>query len=143
MPTFHEAPDAGTPGWEIDLDARGEAAIAQVSAALKQEGFGTLTRIDLDQAFAEKLGITFRPYAILGACNPKLAHQAVTARPDVGLLLPCNVTVEERAEGGSTVRIVDPQAMLGMGGLGDDPVIQGVAREAGERLGRVAEALRG
>ncbi|MCA9738412.1 MAG: DUF302 domain-containing protein [Gemmatimonadota bacterium] len=129
------------PGFEIELALEGEAAVHRVTDALKEEGFGVLTRIDLDQAFSEKLGIDFRPYAILGACNPTLAHRALTARPEVGLLLPCNVTVESTAEGGSLVRIIDPDAMLGVGALASDPDIQAVAREARARLERVAETL--
>lgn len=129
------------PGFEVELALEGEAAVHRVTDALKEEGFGVLTRIDLDRAFAEKLGIEFRPYAILGACNPTLAHRAVTARPEVGLLLPCNVTVESTGSGGSLVRIIDPDAMLGVGPLAADPDIQAVAREARARLERVAETL--
>lgn len=130
-----------TPGTEIALPLPFEAAIETVTAALAAEGFGVISRIDMDKAFREKIGVDFRRYAILGACNPKLAHRAVSARPEVGLLLPCNVTVEEADGGGSLVRLVDAPAMMGASGLADDPVIAELATDAGERLGRVAAAL--
>ena len=115
--------------------------IEQVTAALKAEGFGVLTRIDMDGAFKEKLGADFRPYTILGACNPQLAHRALSERADVGLLLPCNVTVDETTEGHSTVRIVDPLDMLGQGGETVEGELKSVADQARERLARVAKAL--
>ncbi len=129
-------------GQTVTLDRPFDAAVEEVVAALAAEGFGVISRIDLDKAFAEKLGESFRRYTILGACNPKLAHKAVTARPDVGLLLPCNVTVEE-ASSGSLVRIVDAGEMMSMGDLGDTPEIAELADDAGARLARVAAALRG
>jgi uncharacterized protein (DUF302 family) len=119
-----------------------EDAIARVTAALAAEGFGVISRIDMDRAFREKLGADFRPYAILGACNPALAMKAVSARPEVGLLLPCNITVED-AGGSAIVRIVDAAAMMGTAGLNTDPVIAELASDAGARLSRVAAALRG
>ena len=128
---------------EIEIDQPQDEAIRTVEQALAGEGFGVLTRIDLDKAFEEKLGETFRAYSILGACNPGLALKAVTAVPEVGLLLPCNVTVEAVSETRSMVRIIDPGAMLDVGGLGDNPVIGEVASEARERLQRVAASLEG
>ena len=109
--------------------------------ALKEEGFGVLTRIDVHDAFKEKLGVEFRNYSILGACNPPLAHKALSSRPDAGLMLPCNVIVEE-SDGGTLVRIVDPAAMMQAGGFESDPVLQEVGGEAEVRLKRVAEALK-
>jgi uncharacterized protein (DUF302 family) len=101
-----------------------------------------LTRIDIHDAFKEKLGVAFRKYSILGACNPPLAHKALSARPDAGLMLPCNVIVEET--GAQTlVRIVDPAAMMQAGGLAGDPVLAEVGQEAETRLRRVAAALQG
>ena len=117
-------------------------AIERVTEALKAEGFGILTRIDVDITLQQKLGVAFRPYAILGACNPELAHRALSSRAEVGLLLPCNVTVEQGAKGGSTVRIGNPETLLQTGGLGEDPTLREVAAQARERLARVAEQLR-
>jgi len=127
-------------GFEVKLKESYEAGLERVAEALGKEGFGVLTRIDVRTTLREKLGEEFRPYTILGACNPVLAHQALSRNPEVGLLLPCNVTVEASGAG-SIVRIVDPAAMLGVGPLGEDPVIQAVAKEAEARLRRVAEAL--
>ena len=127
--------------YEVTIDAPYAEALPRVIEALKEEGFGVLTRIDVHDAFKEKLGVEFRNYSILGACNPPLAHKALSNRPDAGLMLPCNVIVEER-EGGTLVRIVDPAAMMQAGGLAGDPVLQEVGGEAEKRLRRVAEALR-
>jgi uncharacterized protein (DUF302 family) len=88
-------------GRSIALDLDVETAIDRVTEALASEGFGVISRIDLDKAFREKIGVVFRRYVILGACNPALAHQAVSAKPEIGLLLPCNETVEERPGGWS------------------------------------------
>jgi uncharacterized protein (DUF302 family) len=129
-----------TLGFEIELPQAQDAAIARVEAALKAEGFGILTRIDVKATLKEKIDADFRPYTILGACNPPLAHRALEANPAVGLMLPCNVTVEQR-EGGSLVRIVDPEAMMGVGELGGDAAMKSVATDARERLVRVVEAL--
>lgn len=118
-------------------------AVEKVTAALKAEGFGVLTSIDLQAAFKEKIGVEFRPYTILGACNPPLAHRALGAEPLVGLMLPCNVTVEAAPDGGSVVRFIDPDAMLGPGSLGESAALAEVARDARGRLERVAAALRG
>jgi uncharacterized protein (DUF302 family) len=118
-------------------------AVEKVTAALKTEGFGVLTSIDLQAAFKEKIGVEFRPYTILGACNPPLAHRALGAEPLVGLMLPCNVTVEAAPDGGSIVRFIDPDAMLGTGELGASPALAEVAKDARGRLERVAAALRG
>jgi uncharacterized protein (DUF302 family) len=128
--------------YEITIAAPYGEALQRVIEALKAEGFGVLTRIDVHDAFREKLGIEFRNYSILGACNPPLAHKALSARPDAGLLLPCNVIVEEIAAG-TLVRIADPAAMMQAGGLAGDPVLEEVGAEAERRLQRVAAALKG
>jgi uncharacterized protein (DUF302 family) len=128
--------------YEVMMDLPYERALPQVIDALKVEGFGVLTRIDVHDAFREKLGVDFRNYSILGACNPPLAHKALSSRPDAGLMLPCNVIVEA-VDGGTLVRIVDPAAMLQAGGLAGDPVLEEVGSEAEVRLKRVAAALQG
>ena len=128
------------PGRTIEIGIVFDAAIERVTAALAAEGFGVISRIDLDQAFRDKLGVAFRRYAILGACNPSLAHAAVSHRPEVGLLLPCNVVVEE-SNAGSTVRIADAEAIMGVAGLEAAPEIRELASDASLRLARVAEAL--
>lgn len=129
--------------YEVLLTTPYQQSLERVIAALKAEGFGVLTRIDIHDAFREKLGVDFRRYTILGACNPPLAHKALSSRPDAGLLLPCNVIVEETPDGGGTlVRIVDPAAMMRVGGFEGDPVLKEVGGEAERRLKRVTEALR-
>ena len=127
--------------FEVTLDAPYAESLERVIEALNEEGFGVLTRIDVHDAFKEKLGVEFRNYSILGACNPPLAHKALSSRPDAGLMLPCNVIVEE-SDGGTLVRIVDPAAMMQAGGFEGDPVLQEVGGEAEVRLKRVAEALK-
>lgn len=127
---------------EITLAQDFDAATDVVIEALAAEGFGIISRIDMHAAFKEKLGIDFPPYSILGACNPKLAHTAVTAAPAIGLLLPCNVTVEQ-IEGGTRVRIPDAEELLGGAGISDAPVLSELADDAGARLARVVAVLRG
>jgi len=128
--------------WDITLEATYEQAIDRVTAALKTEGFGVLTRIDAHNAFKEKLGVDFHQYTILGACNPPLAYKALSNRPDVGLMLPCNVVVEAVGGDKTRVRIADPAVMLGLGDFAEDGVLRQVAEEAAVRLKRVAKALR-
>ena len=114
-----------------------EAAVERVTSALKTEGFGVLTEIDVKDTFRRKLDVDFRPYVILGACNPQLAHRALTEDAGIGLLLPCNVVVSA-TEDGSEVVIARPQAMLG---IADIDGIRSVADEAEARLTRVLERL--
>lgn len=128
--------------YEVTINAPYDQALERVIDALEVEGFGVLTRIDVHDAFKEKLDVDFRNYSILGACNPSLAHKALSSRPDAGLMLPCNVIVEE-IDGGTLVRIVDPAAMMQAGGLAGDPVLEEVGGEAERRLKRVAAALEG
>lgn len=127
---------------EITLDQDFDAATDVVIKALAQEGFGIITRIDMHDTFKEKLDVDFPSYTILGACNPKLALDAVTAAPEIGLLLPCNVTVEA-IDGGTRVRIPDARDMLGGAGLSDAPELTDLANDAGARLDRVVAKLRG
>jgi uncharacterized protein (DUF302 family) len=119
------------------LGASYEDAIAKVTEELKVEGFGVLTEIDVKATMKTKLDVDFRKYVILGACNPSLAHKALTLEPHLGLLLPCNVIVYED-EGGTTVSIVDPAQMLS---IANNPALEPVAAEARERLQRVVVAL--
>ncbi len=126
-------------GLDVKLSANFEAAIIRVTDALKVEGFGVLTEIDVRDTFKKKLGVDFQPYRILGACNPTLAHRALTLAPEVGLLLPCNVTVRQLEDGTSEVSLVDPLVMLGVIA---NPRLKDVAEEARVRLRRVAAALK-
>ena len=127
-----------TLGMQVYLHTDYATALEQVTAALKAEGFGVLTEIDVQTTLKQKLGVDFRPYKILGACNPPLAYRALAAAPEVGMLLPCNMTVAQEEDGRILVSILDPLAMLGML---DDPAIAEVAAEARGRLARVAAAL--
>ena len=129
-------------GFEVDLPLEFDAAIGVTRDALKAEGFGVLTEIDMQAAFKEKLGRDFRRYTILGACNPPLAFSALTADPAIGLLLPCNVTVEESEAGSSRVRLVDPQVMLASAPGKLSPALEEVAADAHQRIERVVVALR-
>ncbi len=112
-------------------------AVERTKAALKEQGFGVLTEIDVKKTLKEKLNEDFRPYIILGACNPPLSHRALSRTLDVGLLLPCNVVVYEE-EGGSAIQVFDPEAGLG---ILDEPELQEVAREAKQRLQKALDNL--
>ncbi len=129
--------------YDVRMVCSHDEAIARVTHALGDEGFGVLSRIDLDDKFREKLGIEIRPYTILGACNPGLANLAISAEPAVGLLLPCNVTVEALDDGATLVRIINARTMMDNAGFADDDRIAPVGKEADERLKRVAEVLGG
>jgi uncharacterized protein (DUF302 family) len=117
----------------IDIDD----AIERVTAALKEEGFGILTRIDVAETLQQKIGAEYRPYVILGACNPTLAHRALTADDNIGLMLPCNVVVAESGDG-SEVAFVRPHAMMA---IADADEIRGVADQAQEKLERALTAV--
>src|SRR5262245_34422909 len=111
-------------GCRLPLDLA--AAKAATTAALKQEGFGVLTEIDVQATLKAKLGVDYRPYVILGACNPQLAHRGLLTEPELGLLLPCNVIVYDNGDQTSTVSIVDPVQMLG---VVHNPALEPVAAE--------------
>ena len=129
--------------FEVELQLPVSEALERVTSALKAEGFGILTSIDVRDTFKQKLGEDFRPYYILGACNPALAHRALSRDGRIGLMLPCTVTLEEDPQGVSRVRIANPEMMVQMGDLGKDEVLREVAGQARTRLERTADALRG
>ena len=126
-------------GIRANLNLPYEQALDKTIAALKSEGFGVLTEIDVQATLKQKLNADFRRYKILGACNPPLAYRALSANLDMGLLLPCNVTVYEEGDG-AVVTAVDPMAMLGV--MKDDPVVCDVAEEAKAKLKRAIESLK-
>lgn len=126
-------------GFDVTLAGPFAGAIDRVTEALKQQGFGVLTTIDVAQTLKTKLDVDVDPYTILGACNPGLAHRALQAAPEVGLLLPCNVTVRQTSDG-VLVSIVDPEQMLAV--AGEHPELSAVAGEAAEKLRKVAAQLR-
>ncbi len=115
-----------------------DEALGKVTEALKAEGFGIITEIDIRETMKKKLGIDKRPYRILGACNPALANQALEADPDIGLLLPCNVVVREEDDGSVTVAFMDPVAVLN---LTTAPGIAELAGDVRSKLERVRDAL--
>ena len=133
------AENSCTYGFERHLQrASFEEALEKVTTALKREGFGILTQIDVKDTLKKKLDVDFRRYIILGACNPPLAHKDLSAEPQIGLLLPCNVVVQEASEGGVTVSIADPRAMFS---LVNNPRLIPVVEDADQRLRRVIASL--
>jgi uncharacterized protein (DUF302 family) len=126
-------------GFGTTLNVPYEEAVERVTAALKTQGFGVLTQIDVQATLKQKLNVDHRRYVILGACNPPLAHRALQAEPGVGLLLPCNVIVYEgERDGESVVSIVDPLVMMQ---VSDNPELAAVATQAEEKLKKVVAAL--
>jgi uncharacterized protein (DUF302 family) len=125
-------------GFSAHVDGEFSDVISRVIEALKQEGFGVLTTIDIAATLKAKLGQEMPPYVILGACNPALAHQALAADPDIGLLLPCNVVVRQTTDGHTIVGFMDPEAVLG---LVDIAAVSAIGREVRLKLERVRDAL--
>jgi len=127
-------------GFNVKVSGGFDQAVQRVTEELMKEGFGVLTEIDVKATMKKKLDIDRKPYKILGACNPKLAHQALSADPDIGLLLPCTVVVREEDDGSITVGFMDPAAVLG---LVEKEGVAALAEEVRGRLQRVAGALVG
>jgi uncharacterized protein (DUF302 family) len=125
-------------GFNVTVPGTYNDVITRVTEELKQEGFGVLTEIDVQATLKAKLGVDKRPYRILGACNPQLAHQALEAEPDIGLLLPCNVVVRQEEDGSVTVGFMDPVTVLG---LVQRPELEPLGREVRGRLERVRDRL--
>ncbi len=117
-------------GFGLKVNLPYAEAVERTKAALKEQGFGVLTEVDIKQTMKEKRGVDFRPYVILGACNPPLAEQALATELDLGLLLPCNVVIYE-TEGGSIVQAMDPEPVLGLVG---NPGLEPIAHEVKARL---------
>jgi len=126
-----------TPGIRKDLSISYDEALARVPEALKAEGFGVLTEIDVGATLKAKLGVDFRRYKILGACNPTFAHQALGQMLEVGVMLPCNVVVYERDGGGATVIAVDPMQTM----AAHDGALAGIAEQVRGKLARAVAAL--
>jgi uncharacterized protein (DUF302 family) len=128
-------------GFGTTVDLPYAQAVERVREELGKEGFGVLTEIDVAATLKKKIDVDFRPYIILGACNPPLAHRALSAEPDIGLLLPCNVVVyADEREGRSVVAAMDPQAALA---LADNPAVAPIAADVRARLQRVLERVAG
>lgn len=125
-------------GLSVHLSTDFATAQQRVTDALKAEGFGVLTEIDVKATLKQKLDVEFRSYKILGACNPTLAHRALSAEPEIGLLLPCNVTLSEVAPGEVEVSLVNPISMMN---FVEHPALESIADEAYQRLSRVQQAL--
>jgi uncharacterized protein (DUF302 family) len=128
-------------GREVTMECAVNEAIERVTNALAAEGFGVLTRVDVQATMREKLGKEFREYVILGACNPELAHRALQADAQIGLIMPCNVTVEESGPGRSVVRLGDPHGLMSVGHLATNREVQAIADETARRIDRIERSL--
>ena len=125
-------------GFSVQVSCGFDEAIDKVTEALKSEGFGVLTEIDVKATLKKKIDVDRKPYTILGACNPQLANQAINADPDIGLLLPCNVLVREEGNGAITVAFMDPNAVLG---LVEQSGVEQLAGEVRAKLEKVRDLL--
>lgn len=127
-------------GFSVSVSGRFDDVVERVTAALQQEGFGVLTEIDVAATLKKKIDVDRLPYKILGACNPGLAHQAIQADPDIGLLLPCNVVVRQEEDESITVVFMDPVAVLS---LVEKPGVDVLGSDVRSRLERVRDVLAG
>ena len=127
-------------GYVVRLTLTKDETIDKVTESLRAEGFSVLTRVEIDQVFRASIGVQFRPYTILGACNPTHARAALTSVPEIGLMLPWNVTVEADVNG-SLVRIAKPATMIRGNELANSDELRLIASDAQKRLQRVAESL--
>ena len=127
-----------TDGLSVHVSAPFDAVVAQVRDALKEQGFGVLTTIDVQQTLKHKIGVDFQPYVILGACNPNLAHRALQAEKELGLLLPCNVIVYDNGDATCTVSIADPLRVMS---VVDNPELEKFAGEVKAKLLGVVATL--
>jgi uncharacterized protein (DUF302 family) len=127
-------------GIHARFDGTFDEGLSKVADALKSEGFGVLTEIDVQSTLKKKLGVDFRRYKILGACNPTFAHRALNESLDVGLLLPCNVVVYERDDGATHVAAIDPLETIA---ARDEPALKEIARDVHERLERAMSDVGG
>jgi len=125
-------------GFSRKLTASYAEAVEKATAALKEEGFGVLTEIDVKATLKKKLDVDFRRYVILGACNPPFAHKALSAELEIGLLLPCNVIVYETEDGGAVVSAMNPMAALG---VVDNPAMQEIAEQVTAKIKRAVDSL--
>lgn len=128
-----------TIGWDVLLSGDHADTIERVTELLREQGFGVLTRIDMHQKFLSALGIETPRHTILGACNPQLAYDVLSRHPEAALLLPCNVSVQEKDDGGVMVSIANPESMFGFADA--DEATAAVVREASRRLHHVVESL--
>jgi uncharacterized protein (DUF302 family) len=135
MPDQSKSPLKIEFGYGRSVDLPFEQAIERVTGTLKEEGFGVLARIDIHEKLKEKLGVDFRNYAILGACNPPIAYRSLELEPNLGLLLPCNVVVYE-SDGGTVVAAIDAKKMLSIVG---NPALEEAAAQVNEKLQRAID----
>lgn len=125
-------------GFSISLNGSMDEIVHKVTEALKTEGFGVLTEIDVQATLKNKINVDRKPYKILGACNPQLANQTINAEPDIGLLLPCNVVVREEDDSSMTVAFMDPMAVMD---LVDNAKVHEIATDVKAKLERVSKLL--